>query len=958
MGCNTNKSPDRNVNHCNRYNPSVADGGTNSSLNMGGDLSSVNQGVPYTFAKYNPVGRDTSQEEEPNVPDFTRDLVMYGNELCEADDGQVQNICGTNSGNCGKLMVEVGQGSNGTIYSILDHYPEKLSFWPGAGDEWFMYLWDLSNPVAGYPCHWIEDIDGTTTTTDDEGNTSSTTSAWGSACHPCKSFSCDPGASTVTYTTPDGPMTEGRDPFPTLWTAGTRTNAIAYRYEGGIPTTIPEGPIDFTITPTSGSPTDAWDGSSTNGIPIQCPENPWSDPDDIGAEFVEVFDSLNSNTGTGLRVKIRYGPTSSGDPATITGTTIYIDELMNSGVNYQVGDSFNLQIANTGGNINFTLTVSAVGPVETSNPYSDYALLNAADTVNGHIIEKVKHMDLNFNYHIAELSGDGNDFAKDTVYTTSRGNQIRVLAGFGIRDRAFFGGLYEFRQKSFQFMTADLERQPNTFDDFRQPTAVRFVDVNVTPGSSTVTLVNASDTEWIDVGYNFRSAYFPTDCYITNVSGTSFTINQVAQGVGGGSTDPVRTRCEITNIKIVNGQITYIKIADGGSGWNKLNSNPVVHLVHGEKKGLAAEFSTAFTNGVLTSISVDFKGSMYAAGAQIDIAVPMTDKLVAQKEYAATSNYDDDPNNEALKAAIESDQVKSTSYKGTKIFVDTVTESGLSAKDYNYEGGLIDTFEKYQRIMQRAAADVPDGLNRLYFATELTQYDLDRGMRNHEYEDVTVNRRKGELRDLKRLPNVIRTERVYRALPDREDFEDLNEQTLDERLPQALRDGGYGSEAGNMQDFVDNDKIARDERYDLHSEPVEVSTSGKKLNKFPKEEVRTVKGTFYDLPCASKYTKYLLRQYIPDPRVSVNLNVTLSWEPLVAKGCGDEQQSGCFGTSGAPADTGNITYSSNFSGPYGPGCKSWSASGTYKIYNDLTNSGYLFGVSCDKFGNPFDFKCT
>ena len=161
-----------------------------------------------------------------------------------------------------------------------------------------------------------------------------------------------------------------------------------------------------------------------------------------------------------------------------------------------------------------------------------------------------------------------------------------------------------------------------------------------------------------------------------------------------------------------------------------------------------------------------------------------------------------------------------------------------------------------------------------------------------------------------------------------------------------------------MQDFVDNDKIARDERYDLHSEPVEVSTSGKKLNKFPKEEVRTVKGTFYDLPCASKYTKYLLRQYIPDPRVSVNLNVTLSWEPLVAKGCGDEQQSGCFGTSGAPADIPGTTYNSQYSGPFGPGCKSWSASGSYKIYNDLTNSGYLFGEACDKYGNPFDFKCT
>ena len=122
--------------------------------------------------------------------------------------------------------------------------------------------------------------------------------------------------------------------------------------------------------------------------------------------------------------------------------------------------------------------------------------------------------------------------------------------------------------------------------------------------------------------------------------------------MGGGSYDPVRTRVQITNIKIVNGQITYIKIADGGSGWNKLNSNPIVHLVHGDKKGLSAEFDTTFSNGVLTAIDVNFKGSMYAQGSQIDIAVPMTDKLITQKEYAATDNYEDDPNNEALKAAI------------------------------------------------------------------------------------------------------------------------------------------------------------------------------------------------------------------------------------------------------------------------------------------------------------------
>ncbi len=955
MGCNTNKNAERNPKHCARCDPSgnIYTG----QLNMSNLPDEVTNGIPFQHERYDPIdGVDKTQYEDVNVPEWERDLVMYCGTVCEQQNPPPPFNCGT-AGDCGKIIISLG-GSNPALYGIMSRYPSGISFEPLWGDQWFYYLFDTSRPIAGYPCYYLEDTDGTTSGTDPDGNPTSSTSYWGQTCHPCKSFTCEAGASTIEYTTQEGSLVEGRDPFPTIWTAGTRTNAIAFRYEDGIPTTTPQGPVDFSITPTGGSATDCWEASNSNGIPIDCPENPWSDPDDIGASYILVFDELNSATGTGLRIKMRYEPRTTGDPATIVGSTIYIDELMNAGVNYQVGDNFNLSIPIGGaGSIDFNFAVTAIGDIQTSNPYANYALLNAADTVNGHIIEKVKHMDLNFNYHIAEISGDGSDFAKDTTYTTSRGNQITVLAGFGIPDRAFLGGLFEFRNKSMQYMTADLNRQPNSFNDYRQPSCKKTVDVMVTQGSSTVTLVNGGDTQWIKVGYNFRAAFFAENSYITAVNGTSFTVSSTCTGTNTGPA--IKTRADITNIEIVNGQIKSMKIADGGMGWNKLNSKPIVTIATPLKEtGIDAVIDYEFSNGVLSSLEVKSSGSMYPQGEQIDIAIPMTHKEIKQKLYSASTTYEEDPANEPLNEALARPEITSIPRFSDKVFVDSVTASGLSPKDYNTEGVEVNDYEHYKRIMQRAADDMPDGLDRLYFQTNLTMEDIRKGMAQAPYTDVTHQYQQNEVKDLKRLPNVIRTERVGRALPDREDMEDLRWRTLDERMGEGLRAGGFASQASTMQDFVDADKIRKDEFIELNSESPEVTSSGKKLVKFDKEEVRTVHGSFYDLPCASAYTKYLLRQYIPDSRVTANINVKLAWEPLNPRGCGDNTQGDCFGTSGQPGSSGNTTYSSTISGPFGEGCKAFNVEGSIKVYNDLTNSAYLFGQACDKAGNPFDFKCT
>jgi hypothetical protein len=234
-------------------------------------------------------------------------------------------------------------------------------------------------------------------------------------------------------------------------------------------------------------------------------------------------------------------------------------------------------------------------------------------------------------------------------------------------------------------------------------------------------------------------------------------------------------------------------------------------------------------------------------------------------------------------------------------------------------------------------------------------------MKKHQYEEVRFENPINEINDLKRTKGILRTENLERSLPDREDFEDLQWKTLDKRLPDPLAGVSAGAEKF-MRTLVENDKIRKDEFIDLNSEAPEVTASGKKLAKYDREEVRTVRGSAFDLPCASQYTKYLLRQYKPDTRQKSSINITLNWEPANPSSCADS--TGCalnFPYSNPGSSSGNttITFVSNgLTGPFGEGCRAFSATGSAMVRNDLTNSTIIYSKAVESRGNPYDFKCT
>jgi len=994
MGCNNYEDIGENSDHCGRYSP--FNGGNFND--QGGFNSTSWNGVPVEHAKY--VVDPRLQQRQDNidnvldVPTWDDDMVMYPSQTCTESVGT--RFAGGSSCSvqeCGNFAKPIPGGLFGTQYVILGHYPDQLSFRPIFSDQWFYYLFDLSDPIVGYPCYFLEIINrntNTTSTTSNAGSgtegqpgyvppssstSSSSSSEQNTRCHPCTTLNCTPGASEITYTTQDGRIVDGRDPYPTIWTAGTRSNSIAFRYVGGLPQANPISATDFNISGNGLTVTDAWDKDLGAGINLVVTDNPWADPDDIGFEsiFVTAEGSLNIGTAkTGLQLKFRYSPsttTTSGTEA-ITGSIIRLDEIINPGVGYQVGDSFPISITANSLTIDFTVSITEVGEIESSNPYTNYDLINAGDIVNGHEVLSVRHMDLNFNWHIVNIDGNGSDFAYDQTYTTNRGNEIKVKAGNGIKDKAFIGGLYEFRNKSFQYMTADYNRQPNAADDLIQPTAKKVVEATFNTGSDQVT-VSGADSSFLRVGYSVNSPNIPNNTYITAVNGSTATLSQSSASTG--ATSSYTGPLEITLIEIVGGQILSIGVADGGQNWQLLTNKPILQLVSAKQPATAAAvIDYVFVGGELQSVEVKSRGAGYAQGTKIDIAIPDTMKTRDNIAWPA-SERSKDPANELADSVYGLKEFQNSPSE-VLVEVDTATQFNRTPIDYNFEGGEIDTYEKFKTIIQRASEDRPKkkgdsvGLESLRFKTSLLPRDLRQGMNKHQYEEVRFSNPTNEVKELKRIKGVLRTERLERGKPDREDYEDLQWKSLDPRLGEAFVGVSAGAEKF-MRTLVENDAIRKEEFIDLNTEDPAVSASGIKLQAYDREEVRTVRGTAFDLPCSSQFTKYLLRQYKPDSRNKSAIYPKITWEPQVESSCADS--AGCAisfpfvgsdagstsSTSGDTTTTTTVSYTSVLTGPFGEGCRPFTAEGELEVYNDLTNSANIYEMAVKAYGNPFAFKC-
>lgn len=496
------------------------------------------------------------------------------------------NASALGAATCGKEVKTLSCGLFGS-YKVFDNIPDGLSFRWMDSDTWFVYVWEsgANGGVINTPCYWLVTEEQTTSTTSTPGTpppgggtgeTTEESTSGGTTCVPCSAFYCTPSSMSCSYNAETGDETGDPDcPYPTIYGIGTNSRKIVFKYNQ-LSTELPTGvkSLSFIYAPDSIDVL-AYDVDTIGSLdPIETTANPWQSGEELVDSFY-IFEgaAVESGTKQGLRVKIGIKPTvdTSTEPVTITGTTFEVQEILDYGQNYQVGDTFNLSYTHSHPDsstttFNFSIRVDSVGPVDVLTSIPGFDLLREGDTINGHTITNTFHTDIdNFKYHLVYIDGLGNDFAKDTQYTSDRDHIITVVAGYGIPDRASLIGLYEFTNKSIQYTTLSVDRDsPNIYGEVVDPV----ITTSVTNGQlSGVTIVDGGS------GWN--------------------TINQIPEVV---VTSPSVSSGKPAKVEATfsAGVMTSIKIIEGGSGYS--SSDPPTVWIRNRYKKITEITNTGMTD--------------------------------------------------------------------------------------------------------------------------------------------------------------------------------------------------------------------------------------------------------------------------------------------------------------------------------------------------------------------------
>ena len=350
---------------------------------------------------------------------------------------------------------------------------------------------------------------------------------------------------------------------------------------------------------------------------------------------------------------------------------------------------------------------------------------------------------------------------------------------------------------------------------------------------------------------------------------------------------------------LTNGRISAVSIVDGGTGWipNNIQGREPELIVTPPlvETGKQATLKAEFTNGVLTAVKVDNGGSGYSTENLPTFAVKNDEKResVVVKHMAGVKEWRGD----------------------SETIIDSLpTGEGIPSVTAEERTSMVENIEKTPEEFKYKVPDdtfrVKEDPNRNRVST-LPQARFTAGA-TQPYRDATVHTN---------------------------DYKYLN----DIDIPRANKDLWINDREREIAEREKNvDDITQDVaiKYDVRNEML----------------VQTVQGPTSELPHASEYTKYMLRQYRPDPKRKTTINVALSCSPVTA-GCthfsctAPAAQTGSSSTDPETGITTTTTYT--MSGLMGEGCKAWTANGKFDMYNDLTASALQVAQASAAYGNPY-----
>ncbi|AON99098.1 hypothetical protein LIS111010_083 [Synechococcus phage S-RIM2] len=369
------------------------------------------------------------------------------------------------------------------------------------------------------------------------------------------------------------------------------------------------------------------------------------------------------------------------------------------------------------------------------------------------------------------------------------------------------------------------------------------------------------------------------------------------------------------------GQVTSVSINDGGSGWDTLKRDPILAVVadqrpqeFGSEPPHQAEFEPTFINGVLTAVKILNPGSGYLPYIQVN----RNDTAAFQQE---TSGLDED-------------QIVRTT---PKLYIKNVHQDRvIKENDPAYQPQVATDLNK----------TLTEGAIKLPKATqdEITTAFNPPEIRTHAAVDPSLR--------LKLDNNRYRSE----VLPQRM----FSEEKTDEWKEFNAKKYDITAQVNSIA-LPDLDKQVIIDANELDKVQIDNFAGVMTQKVIPEQAVyresliETVQGPFSELPSASTYTKYIIRQYRPDPSRDITLNITLSCE-VAQKGCDHVPCAPISEVGGTTTNEDGSTTTTTFTplvGPLGGGCRDWSASGKLIIQNDLTASTNTIASAIDAYGNPF-----
>ena len=913
MGCKTRGynlnecSGGANPEHCNHYTPTSG-------------------GVTFEVQEY-PENIIRSGNYE--IPGRETDRVMYPfveADILPASSGSTGSGTGNPSVHCGKQSrVSPCQdtASDDSVNQIfLDYYPKDLSFDLQFSDTWISYLYDTSNNsgIIGSPCFHIE------TEERDGGDGGSR-----EICHPCTNFTSTPEETLLSYTASETLTNDPDCPHPTLFGIGTRSDKLVFSYDA-FSTVLPNGVLDWEFSYDGVTYTDVWDETNLQGAAYESTQNPWQSGDENFDDF-EIYDFSDGSTRTNFIIKVRLAPIydDSGASTVFTGTRWTITELLNNGTGYQVGDVFTMSYTHTHpDNSQTTLTmnlrVKTVGQITNTTNQTGFDVLRVGDTLNGHLITRAFHTEVGeFPYHIVYLDGNGLDFTKETQYTSDRNHVVTAKAGYGIKDRAILIGLYEFLDKSLQFSTADINKNaPEVFNSIVQPSAL----VTITNGAVTDLSFNGNIISF-DLNYienNLKDSYSAaTNVSLTGGNGSGAVVD-IEVGDDGrisalivvnagqdyepgdiltipGATKPAGSATNAT-IRLTN-------ISTVGSGFANLKVSPILEITGSptDADGDGSEDALVegtFANGSLASVNIVRGGSGYT--------------------------QEDPPN----------------------IFVRNVFD--VAKEIFENAAHRDDLVPEFQDIVK----SLPTGPEKTEYEVTVSEDDLQAIADAYSFVPKTQELSRNEPKlEVKMDPDQKRIQQLPQQKYSKDATEPLKEIMVVDYDTQYLD----GTDIDNdFKDIIREEKPASAKRIRKQIDDI----TQPRIPEFKSNnetKIETCSGSFTQLPTASQFTKYIMRQYRADPAKETTINITLKCIPQDI-GCthftcnaptltpGYSEQVAGTDENGNPTST-TYTYSYSMSPLLGPGAKTWEASGTMKIYHDLTRAARTVTLATDAYGNPF-----